>query len=392
MSKKIRLGAILVSVLAIVATTAISLATSDVQGKFEVYVPDKLELHISEDGTSEIIGNQKIFNASSDTVKVKEYNITGLNGWSVVDYNTDFSQYADNTKTIGVQVESVENTWNIGTGEWLNLNIEAKVPNFTEKVDLTDVVKIEYDIGWATSSDGEDGLDPNIDYIDFTITVENRYMTGFGETNEFVIPKTFEYGGKHYKVVGIANQAFTASGPLKSIVIPNTVTTFGIGIFNKCYDLESVELPNNMTVIPDHIFGGCRSLKSITIPNSVTAIGYEAFNGCESLTSVTIPGNVKSIGYNAFANCNKLESVLIMNGVQQIGEGAFCYLKSLKSVTIPNSVTSIDRDAFYGCSALDSVTIPNSVVYIGYDAFRDVPHIEYNGTATGQPWGARAIN
>lgn len=49
-------------------------------------------------------------------------------------------------------------------------------------------------------------------------------------------------------------------------------------------------------------------------------------------------------------------------------------------------VTSIGSWAFYDCTSLTSVTS------IGDYAFRNVPHIEYHGTAAGSPWGAKSMN
>ena len=57
----------------------------------------------------------------------------------------------------------------------------------------------------------------------------------------------------------------------------------------------------------------------------------------------------------------------------------------------PDSVKEIGENAFAGCTALN-LTIPDSVKLIEYNAFKNVPHIEYHGTATGAPWGAKAIN
>ena len=111
------------------------------------------------------------------------------------------------------------------------------------------------------------------------------------------------------------------------------------------------------------------SVAKVVIPEGTTSIGHNAFSGCTSLTSVTIPNSVTSIDYCAFSSCT-----------------------SLTSVTIPDSVTSIGDSVFIRCSSLTSVTIPDSVTSISGNAFKNVPHIYYNGTATGSPWGAKAIN
>ncbi|MGN1443690.1 MAG: leucine-rich repeat protein, partial [Acutalibacteraceae bacterium] len=61
---------------------------------------------------------------------------------------------------------------------------------------------------------------------------------------------------------------------------------------------------DNVKTIPASAFEYCTGLKSITIPNSVTSIGYSAFENCTGLTSVTIPDSVKKIGSEAFSGCN----------------------------------------------------------------------------------------
>ena len=110
------------------------------------------------------------------------------------------------------------------------------------------------------------------------------------------------------------------------------------------------------------LFGGKNRLKSITIPNSVTSIGELAFSHCNSLTSITIPNSVTSIGESAFQDCSSLKS---FNGKYASSDGR-CLIKDgeliafapegLTSYTIPNSTTSIGDNAFRGCSSLTSIT------------------------------------
>jgi hypothetical protein len=111
--------------------------------------------------------------------------------------------------------------------------------------------------------------------------------------------------------------------------------------------------------ISEDMFFGCTSLRSVTIPNSVTSIGEWAFSGCTGLTSITIGNSVTSIGKMVFQGCTSLRSVTIPNSVTSIGEFAFYGCESLRSVTIPNSVTSIGDYAFYGCTSLAEIHCKN---------------------------------
>ena len=51
--------------------------------------------------------------------------------------------------------------------------------------------------------------------------------------------------------------------------------------------LETIILPNSITSFGECVFYNCNRLTSITIPNSVTSIGDNTFYGCDGLKSVT---------------------------------------------------------------------------------------------------------
>ena len=148
-------------------------------------------------------------------------------------------------------------------------------------------------------------------------------------------------------------------------IIPETVTYNGT-----TYSVTSI--------MGEGGFYGCRSLKSVTIPNSVTSIGSWAFEYCSSLTSITIPNSVTYIGTGAFEYCTGLTSVTIGNSVTSIGEEAFHGCSGLTSVTIGNSVTSIGAYAFWDCSGLTFIEslaeVPPTIrTYSFYNVPENIP-------------------
>lgn len=151
-------------------------------------------------------------------------------------------------------------------------------------------------------------------------------------------------------------------GYIKTVNIPDGVTTIGEYAFYNCSRLTSITIPNSVTAIGDSAFKYCSSLTSVTIPDGIISIGNNAFYSCYNLTSVTIPNSVITIGDFAFDSCDKLKNVTIGDSVETIGFAAFSYCSGLTRIIIPNSITSIGYAAFKGC---DSLT---DVYYIGTES------------------------
>ena len=121
-----------------------------------------------------------------------------------------------------------------------------------------------------------------------------------------------------------------------------------------CYhmsNIKSIEMPNNVTTIERDAFSDCKNLTSVSLSKNIINIGWSAFSFC-GLTSIEIPNSVTSIEGFAFYCCYNLASCSIANGVERIGEYAFCGCP-ISSIVIPKSVTTIERDAFYDCKNLN---------------------------------------
>ncbi len=223
-------------------------------------------------------------------------------------------------------------------------------------------------------------------------------------------------------VVAIGDEAFggdtTMNLKLKSVVIPDSVTTIGEYAFCYCMGLTSVEIPDSVTTIGEGAFGGCIGLTSITIGEYVTAIGEYAFEACVKLVEIYNKSDlniaagseeyggiglyVKNIyteenesklsrtddGYIFYYDgtdaylmgyCGDERALTLPDGFTaydgtqinsyEIHQYAFFICEVLTSVEISDSVTTIGDSAFYGCTALQTVEIPDSVTTIGDSAF-----------------------
>ena len=102
---------------------------------------------------------------------------------------------------------------------------------------------------------------------------------------------------------------------------------------------------------------GDDSLRTIVLPQGLTTISAWGFGYLEHLQSIEIPANVTSIGGNAFSGCTNLQSVVIGSGVTSIASQAFRDCNSLTRVTsnAPTPPTIAASDAF---SLQDTLLVP----------------------------------
>ena len=231
-------------------------------------------------------------------------------------------------------------------------------------------------MGVVASGDSTVSLEASA--LDFYPLPDGTYGVMAGNTiymESIVIPAT--YNGK--AVTQILPSAFANAPNLKSVTIPNSVTSIDRTAFKGCVGLTSITVEQGNEKY--HAAGNCLietesktlifGFKNSIIPTdgSVTSIGACAFEDCTGLTSITIPNSVTSIGDGAFYNCTELASVTIDNSVVSIGFLTFYNCIGLTSITFGNNLKSIGAYAFEGCAGLTSITIPNSATSIGRCAF-----------------------
>lgn len=209
---------------------------------------------------------------------------------------------------------------------------------------------------------------------------------------------------------------------VRTLVIPDSVTSIGHGAFQEMSELYSVSLPSHLESISDNLFRSCSSLKNITLPSGIRSIGSYAFFGT-ALQSLEIPSSVEEIEKAAFSNCRilsdlkssssqfstadhmlidnnthtlistfgensaegmKTDSIVIPEGVEIISPAAFSgwgnyaftigydentLNEGLQHVQFPSTLKEIRQHAFVDCISLKEIRLPDALERIEEYAF-----------------------
>ena len=255
---------------------------------------------------------------------------------------------------------------------------------------LSAVTAFAADTASSTGGTASDGTDTY--KYEYTVNDGNATITKFlgpvgsANPNFYDIKIPSELGG--HPVTGLGEYSFAAnpydghqgnplSSKIRSVTIPQSVTSIGDRAFDGCSALTTLSLGEKIKTIGNYAFENCTSLTGVTIPQSVTSIGYSAFEGCTNLNPLTIKGPITSMGNYAFAGSTYLTSLTLYDDIQTIGNFAFVGSTSLKTVTLPKNLTSIGEYAFARCSELESITIPEKVKTINPQTFADCSKLEY---------------
>lgn len=183
-----------------------------------------------------------------------------------------------------------------------------------------------------------------------SITVLDSTFQGCTDIKEVTIPS---------QVTDISG-AFAGTG-ISTVTVPYQVTNY-YRAFNGCKSLEKVVIESQSDTIPSGgsaqgVFQNCTNLKSVILPEWVTTIGNYAFSGCTSLKDTAFLKDVKSIGDFAFQNAG-LSGNLVLNATS-IGYKAFINCVNLGPNVCFANVATIGANGnttvFNDCTGLTGV-------------------------------------
>lgn len=200
------------------------------------------------------------------------------------------------------------------------------------------------------------------------------------------------------------------SGKAVNFIYPSFTTSIAANEWKNNTNLKSITVPETVTSVGADAFRGCTGLVQADFsPGATTLSNGNTFNGDTALQVLTVGGSsLTNLPVNFAKNCTALVDLVVTaplttldNGTTDGNNGVFFGCTALTNVELPDTLTTIGRYAFKNCSALVSLTIPSAVTTIGVGALNigsstNLPEVTMEGKtqATVQamadyPWGLR---
>ena len=358
-----------------IAVTSITLDKNELSLK--VGSSDVLTATVKPDDATD--KNVKWSSSDASIVKVDNGKVSALKSGTATITATAGSCSAECVVTTFTPVESIsfENSdYSVGIGEATTLKVIIK-PDSAAGTNITwsssDESIATVDKGEIKAiNEGTTTITASADGKSASCQVTVKYPDNviyYTTTNNSKISLASEKG---FGASLVSNEYENGQGKL---IFDGPVTNIREKAFKDCTTLKTVRLPESVSTILELSFCGCSNLESINTPSSLVSIGWSAFARCSSLKYYEIPEGLTEINRETFANCINLQINGIPSSVTKIYPDAFIndYLDKEthfnSKLVFPEGLIEIGDYAFYGQNAIHEIVFPKSLTTIKTGVF-----------------------
>ena len=152
------------------------------------------------------------------------------------------------------------------------------------------------------------------------------------------------------KITKLPASTFVYAG-IEEVLLPVTLKEIGSQAFLKTSQLKTIDIPENVSTIGQEAFRES-GITTVKLPNGVTNIASRAFYYCPELTEVITYGTMSNDDPNAMIHayclegCPKLTRFEIPQSIRILGQGLLGGNRKVTQLTIPANVTQINFSAF----------------------------------------------
>ena len=147
------------------------------------------------------------------------------------------------------------------------------------------------------------------------------------------------------KVTELGKICITNLKNVKKVILPRTLTSFGVGNFTGCKTLKQVVFADDPDSKDDLLIQKKTALKGVVtlktafdVPCDVTEIGKFAFSNCPKLKSVRLQSNIEKMNKDAFAECKTLKTLVLTDAVKTFPVDTLKKSK-IQEITLSNGET-----------------------------------------------------
>lgn len=156
------------------------------------------------------------------------------------------------------------------------------------------------------------------------------------------------------KITKLPASTFVYAG-IEEVLLPVTLKEIGSQAFLKTSQLKTIEIPENVSTIGQEAFRES-GITTVKLPNGVTNIASRAFYYCPELTEIVTYGTMSNDDPNAMIHayclegCPQLTRFEIPQSIRILGQGLLGGNRKVTQLTIPANVTQINFSAFNNTS------------------------------------------
>lgn len=151
----------------------------------------------------------------------------------------------------------------------------------------------------------------------------------------------------------IGEEAFYGTSLMSmNLSYSENIKKIGVAAFAENKSIKSLQMPEKVTSVSARLVENDTALETVKLSGKTEEIGERAFAGCSSLLEIDIPETIKKIGEKAFEGCEKLATVIVRAITPaELGDEAFGAERDNLSVYVPDEsydeyVSAWDKSLF----------------------------------------------
>lgn len=263
----------------------------------QVKVPSEIPISQDEDGVSTVADNLAVQNLSQDTdIEVTGINVTGKNGWQIIDYSDDISMETEGTKKLGLEFRGdgttstgdfdiTDGNWDVQADSSIQLNAKAKLPLQGDEYDTKQsIATVTWRVAISADQGSEDGGNEEQPPVEHEGAITNNWD---GAT------KLLPTGSKGVKFSwdstdeGATITEVKSSDPEVATITPSALNSLAEMPFSGTADYTVTALKKGTTTVTATLSSGEQTQFNVNVYELSNNTGSSGSNEIE----ITVPGD-----------------------------------------------------------------------------------------------------